>query len=112
MWGGTLGMQEDPLNLSLGGVDGFKTNIGARIKFLLFTLHADYTVAEYNMFTIGIGLNSDIGSRIIGGSIEKATKKDKKKEPDELVADPMELIEQSKLVSEQMKNRNSALDGI
>ena len=72
-------MTDTPLNLSLGGVNGFKTNIGARLKFLLFTVHADYTVAEYNIFTIGIGLNSDIGSRIIGGTIEKATKKDKKK---------------------------------
>ena len=72
-------MTDTPLNLSLGGVNGFKTNIGARLKFLLFTVHADYTVAEYNIFTIGIGLNSDLGSRIIGGTIEKATKKDKKK---------------------------------
>ncbi len=77
--GGFTYVQDPPLNLSLGGVNGFKTNIGARLKFLLFTVHADYTVAEYNIFTIGVGLNSDIGSRIIGGTIEKATKKDKKK---------------------------------
>ena len=76
-------MTDTPLNLSLGGVNGFKTNIGARLKFLLFTVHADYTVAEYNIFTIGIGLNSDIGSRIIGGTIEKATKKDKKKKKED-----------------------------
>ena len=76
-------VQDPPLNLSLGGVNGFKTNIGARLKFLLFTIHADYTVAEYNIFTIGIGLNSDIGSRIIGGTIEKATKKDKKKKKED-----------------------------
>lgn len=76
-------MSDSPLNLSLGGVNGFKTNIGARLKFLLFTVHADYTVAEYNIFTIGIGLNSDIGSRIIGGTIEKVTKKDKKKDKEE-----------------------------
>ena len=53
------------------------------MKFLLFTIHADYTLAEYNIFTIGIGLNSDIGSRIVGGTIEKATKKKKKEKEEE-----------------------------
>ena len=61
----------DPFDISFGGVNGFKANMGARIKLLLFTLHVDWTMAEYNMFTMGIGLNSDIGSKIIGGSIEK-----------------------------------------
>jgi len=63
--------QESPINLSLGGVNGFKANFGARIKLLLFTLHADYTFADYNIFTIGLGLNSDIGSKMIGGAIGK-----------------------------------------
>lgn len=69
--------QENPINLSIGGVNGLKANIGARIKLLLFTIHADYTFAEYNMFTVGVGLNSDLGSKIIGGGIEKATKKNR-----------------------------------
>ena len=64
-------IQDSPINLSLGGVNGFKGTIGARIKLFLFTIHADYTLAEYNIFTIGLGLNSDIGSKIIGGAIGK-----------------------------------------
>ena len=51
------------------------------LKFLLFTFHIDYTVAEYNVFTVGIGLNSDIGSRIIGGLL--AIKKDKKEKKED-----------------------------
>ena len=61
----------DPLDLSFGGVNGFKTNIGARLKLFLFTIHAEWTMAEYDIFSIGIGLNSDIGSRLIGKNIEK-----------------------------------------
>ena len=45
--------------------------MGARLKLFLFTIHAEWTKAEYNMFTIGIGLNSDIGSKLVGGAIEK-----------------------------------------
>jgi len=72
---GDIFVQNPPLNVSLGGVNGVKANVGARFKFLLFTVHVDYTIAEYNAFTVGIGLNSDIGSKIIGGGIEKTTKK-------------------------------------
>ena len=61
----------DPLDFSFGGVNGLKANIGARIKLLLFTIHIDWTKANYDIFTIGFGLNSDIGSKIIGGTIDK-----------------------------------------
>jgi hypothetical protein len=61
----------DPINTSFGGVNGFKANFGARLKLFLFTFHVEWTKAEYNIFTIGIGLNSDIGSKIIGGTIDK-----------------------------------------
>jgi len=63
----------DPFDFSFGGVNGFKATMGARLKLFLFTIHAEWTKAEYNMFTIGIGLNSDMGSKLIGGSIEKTT---------------------------------------
>ena len=49
---------------------GLKANIGGRIKILLFTIHVDWTKAEYNIFTVGFGLNSDIGSGLIGGIID------------------------------------------
>ena len=39
------------------------------LKLLLFTFHIEWTKAEYDVFTIGIGLNSDIGSKLIGGSL-------------------------------------------
>ena len=60
----------DPFDLSFGGVNGLKANIGARLKLLLFTIHAEWTMAEYDIFSIGIGLNSDVGSKLI----KKATK--------------------------------------
>ena len=61
----------DPFDFSFGGVNGFKATMGARLKLFLFTIHAEWTKAEYNMFTIGIGLNSDIGSKLIEKTIEK-----------------------------------------
>tara|TARA_B100000427_G_C15487200_1_gene585880 strand:- start:443 stop:1483 length:1041 start_codon:yes stop_codon:yes gene_type:complete len=56
----------DPFSFSFGGVNGFKATTGARLKLFLFTIHVEYTMAEYNTFTFGIGLNSDIGSKLIG----------------------------------------------
>jgi hypothetical protein len=49
----------DPLNLDFGGVNGFKGNLGIRMKLFIFTLHAQYTKAEYGIFSIGLGLNAD-----------------------------------------------------
>jgi len=69
--GSTL-MIANPVDLSFGGVNGLKTTIGARLKFLLFTFHIDWTRAEYDILTIGIGVNSDIGARLIGGNIGDA----------------------------------------
>ena len=59
----------NPINLSLGNINGFKASIGARLKLLLFTMHIEWTKSEYNIFTIGFGLNSDLGSKLIGGSL-------------------------------------------
>ena len=56
----------DPFSFSFGGVNGFKANAGARLKLFLFTIHLEYTMAEYSIFTFGIGLNSDFGSKLIG----------------------------------------------
>lgn len=62
----------NPFDFSFGGVNGLKATMGARIKLLLFTIHVDWTKAQYDIFTIGFGLNSDIGSKLIGGAINKA----------------------------------------
>lgn len=57
----------DPIDMSTGDISGFRTNVGMRIKLLVLTIHADYTVAEYNMFTAGIGFNFDWGDNNRGG---------------------------------------------
>ena len=49
----------DPFDFDFGGVNGFKGNLGIRTKLLIFTLHAQYTKSEYDIFTIGLGLNAD-----------------------------------------------------
>jgi len=46
----------DPIHLT-GNLSGFRTTVGLRLKLLLLTIHADYTLAEYKMFTAGVGLN-------------------------------------------------------
>ena len=49
----------NPFDFNFGGVNGFKTDVGVRMKILVFALHAQWTRAEYNMFTFGIGLSTD-----------------------------------------------------
>ncbi|MDX9928437.1 MAG: hypothetical protein RBS37_01140 [Bacteroidales bacterium] len=36
---------------------GLRANLGFRLKFALFTLHADYTRSQYNVFTAGFGIS-------------------------------------------------------
>ena len=62
---------QDPFDFSFGGVNGLKATIGARLKLFLFTLHVDWSKAKYDVFTVGIGLNSDIGSKLVGNKIDK-----------------------------------------
>lgn len=35
---------------------GVRANIGLRIKLLIITIHADYTLAQYNMLSAGLGI--------------------------------------------------------
>ncbi len=47
----------DPVNFSTN-VGGFVGNIGARVKFLIFTVHADYTyTTNYDNLSVGLGIN-------------------------------------------------------
>ncbi len=46
----------DPIKLS-GGSSSFRTTVGLRLKLAILTIHGDYTFAEYNMASAGIGLN-------------------------------------------------------
>ncbi|MBK3519062.1 DUF6588 family protein [Carboxylicivirga marina] len=36
---------------------GFDFNAGMRLRFAIFSLHADYTVGEYSVITAGVGIN-------------------------------------------------------
>lgn len=47
---------EVPIAFSLDGDNGFRTTIGFRLKLLLLSLHADYSVGEYSAITLGMGL--------------------------------------------------------
>jgi hypothetical protein len=46
----------DPVNLDFS-TSGFRATGGLRLKFAVFTLHADYTLADYNALTAGFGIN-------------------------------------------------------
>jgi len=47
----------DPISLEETGTGGFRTTMGLRLKFAIFTLHGDYTIREYNTFTFGLGFS-------------------------------------------------------
>ncbi len=60
---GTYDMDDDgtaettnPVNLDFSS-SGFRATGGLRLKFAVFTLHADYTLADYNALTAGFGIN-------------------------------------------------------
>ncbi|MEP1032935.1 DUF6588 family protein [Ekhidna sp.] len=48
---------EDPVNLSFDGGSSPRVTIGARVKLLVLTLHADYSIQKYNTFTLGAGIS-------------------------------------------------------
>lgn len=47
---------KDPIKLE-GSLNGLRATGGFRLKFALFTIHADYTLANYSVATLGVGLN-------------------------------------------------------
>lgn len=47
---------KDPVKVE-GNLSGFRATAGFRLKFALFTIHADYTLANYSVASLGIGLN-------------------------------------------------------
>jgi hypothetical protein len=46
----------DPVKVS-GSLSGFRSTLGFRLKFAVLTIHGDYTFAQYNVASLGIGLN-------------------------------------------------------
>ena len=49
----------DPLDFSFGNINGFKADLGIRMKILIFNIHANYTRAEYDIFTVGLSLTTE-----------------------------------------------------
>ncbi|MEO9871892.1 DUF6588 family protein [Ekhidna sp.] len=47
----------DPVSLNFKGGSSPRINAGLRIKLLILTIHAEYTIQKYNTFTAGLGIN-------------------------------------------------------
>lgn len=47
----------NPVALDFEGAGGPRLTVGARLKLLILTIHADYTLQKYNTFSAGIGLS-------------------------------------------------------
>ena len=47
----------DPISLNFDGGNSPRVTVGAQLKLLRLTFHADYTIQEYNTFTAGIGVS-------------------------------------------------------
>jgi hypothetical protein len=44
-------------NLDIENFSGLRANIGLRIKLAVITIHGDYTRAQYNVFSAGLGVS-------------------------------------------------------
>jgi hypothetical protein len=44
-------------NMDIENFSGLRANIGLRIKLAVITIHADYTKAQYNVFSTGLGIS-------------------------------------------------------
>lgn len=47
----------DPINLDFEKVSNIKYTAGMRVKMAVVTLHADYSYAEYSIFSAGLGIS-------------------------------------------------------
>jgi hypothetical protein len=43
--------------IDIKNLSGLRANIGLRIKLLILTIHADYTLGQYNLLSAGVGLS-------------------------------------------------------
>jgi hypothetical protein len=48
---------EDFQNMEIENFSGLRANIGFRLKLAVLTIHADYTRAQYNVISTGLGLS-------------------------------------------------------
>jgi hypothetical protein len=44
-------------SMKIENFSGLRANIGLRIKFAIITIHADYTRAQYNVYSTGLGIS-------------------------------------------------------
>ncbi|HDZ41917.1 MAG TPA: hypothetical protein ENH59_09620 [Bacteroidetes bacterium] len=51
------GVVEDVEEIRIDSYSGLRLNVGGRFKFGVFTIHADYTYADYNVLTAGLGIS-------------------------------------------------------
>ncbi len=51
------GVVNDITGIEIEDFSGLRANLGFRLKFALFTIHADYTRSQYNVFTAGLGIS-------------------------------------------------------
>ena len=51
------GVVEEVDKISIENYSGLRFNAGGRLKLGVFTIHADYTYASYNVLTVGLGVS-------------------------------------------------------
>jgi hypothetical protein len=51
------GIVKDPISLDMKSSKNLRLNAGVRIKLGIITLHADYTKANYSVYTAGLGIS-------------------------------------------------------
>ena len=47
---------KDPVKIDVAA-NGMRATVGARLKFAVFTFHADYTLQKYKALTVGFGIS-------------------------------------------------------
>jgi len=51
------GVVEEVEKISIENYSGLRFNVGGRVKLGVFTIHAGYTYASYNVLTVGLGVS-------------------------------------------------------
>ena len=51
------GVVEEVEGINIENYSGIRINVGGRLKFGVFTIHAGYTYANYNVLTAGLGIS-------------------------------------------------------
>lgn len=50
---------KDPVDFTASGANGLKGTVGVRLKLLVLTIHADYSISKYSSATAGLGICVD-----------------------------------------------------